>query len=111
MPFVRRSGSKCYFWLLVVTVISAGCNSAPPAPVTDGQVYSSFDEVKQRLEEVAKNGDGGSSLMGLSESIEKLRATDAEKATTLAHGVKQLEAAPTTEQRKAIATKMLEGMK
>lgn len=88
----------------------AGCNSAPPPPATDGQVYNSFDEVKQRLQEVAQNGDGGSSLMGLSESIQKLSGTDPEKAAALTKGMQQLESAPTTEQRKAVATKMLEGL-
>ena len=81
--------------------------SQPTAPTVDAPVYSTLDELKERLGEVARNGDGGSSLMGLSESVEKIRATEPKKADMLAKGVGQLENAGTPAQRKAIAAKML----
>ncbi len=85
----------------------AGCSSAPPPPAVDAPVYNTLDEIKTRLSEVAQNGDGGSSLMGLSESVEKLKTTDAQKGELLAKGVAQLDAAGTPAQRKAIAAKLL----
>lgn len=96
--------------VMLTAMVFVGCNSAPPEPAKDAPVYNSLDELKQRLQEVAQNGDGGSSLMGLSESIEKLRQTDKEKAEKLAKGLDQLEKAPTTEQRKGIAKQMLQGI-
>lgn len=107
----HRFGAALRHGLLTAALgLIVGCNSAPPPPTQDAPVYNSLDELKQRLEEVAQNGDGGSALMGLSESIEKLRQTDKDKADKLAQGLDQLEKAPTTEQRKSIAKKMLEGI-
>ena len=96
--------------LLMGGLAVAGCGSRPTAPTVDAPVYSTLDELKERLGEVAKNGDGGSSLMGLSESVEKIRATEPKKADMLAKGVGQLENAGTPAQRKAIAAKMLKDL-
>jgi hypothetical protein len=93
--------------LMLAGGLAAGCGSQPATPTADAPIYNSLDELKQRLGEVAQNGDGGSSLMGLSESVEKLKATEPKKAEMLAKGVGQLENAGTAAQRKAIAAKML----
>jgi hypothetical protein len=108
----RRSGGFA-FWLLPMLILSGcggGGGSAAIAPTTDGVVYDNLEDLKQRLGEVAKNGDGGSSLMGLSESAEKLRATDPKKADIVAKGVAQLDSAGTPAQRKAIAAKLLKDL-
>ncbi|HVJ66454.1 MAG TPA: hypothetical protein VM510_00645 [Caulifigura sp.] len=70
-------------------------------------MLNSADEVKAMLQEVAKTGAGGSSLMGLAESVQKLKPTLGEKGEKLAKGVAQLDSAPTPEARKAIAEKLL----
>jgi hypothetical protein len=98
--------------VLLVAGVSAmsGCGSQPPAPTVDAPVYNSLDEVKQRLGEVAQNGDGGSSLMGLSESVQKLKETEPKKAQILERGLGQLESAPTAAQRKSIAAKLMKDL-
>lgn len=108
MRLVRVFDRSLVTVLLVIPMFAGGCgSSAPTAPAVDGQVHSSVDELKQRLAQVAKNGDGGSSLMGLSESVEKLRPTLGDKTDKLAKGVSQLDSAGTPEQRKTIAARML----
>jgi hypothetical protein len=92
-------------FLLIWTV--AGCGSAPhvdPAPPQ----YKTFEELKRRLDEVTKTGDGGSSLMGIRESIEELKKVDAAKAALLATDFTRLDLAPTTEQRQQIAKEMVD---
>jgi len=114
MNWTCDSGRRvCRRWLgaMALAAVAVGCGRATPTtPAVDAPVYSSVDELKQRLSEVAQNGDGGSSLMGLSESVEKIRATEPKKADALAKGVTQLENAGTPGQRKAIAAKMLKDL-
>ncbi|OAI53063.1 hypothetical protein AYO47_05490 [Planctomyces sp. SCGC AG-212-M04] len=88
----------------------SGCGSQPSSPTVDAPVYNSLEEVKQRLGEVAQNGDGGSSLMGLSESIQKLKETEPKKAQILEKGLGQIESAPSAAQRKAIAAKLMKDL-
>ena len=115
MKFVRYAGPRPAGFALVLATsltLSACGNSGSSgtAPATDGVVYDNMADLKTRLAEVAKNGDGGSSLMGLSETVEKIRATDPKKAEILAKGVSQLDSAGTPAQRKSIAAKLLKDL-
>ncbi len=114
MMFDRHAIRRSRFVLgLLAAALLSGCGgggTAASAPTTDGVVYDNLEDLKQRLGEVAKNGDGGSSLMGLSESVEKIRATDPKKAEILAKGVAQLDSAGTPAQRKTIAAKLLKDL-
>jgi len=86
----------------------AGCGSSGPAvPPEKPKEYASTNDLKARLEEIAKTGVGGSAVMGFQESIEKtVRPKNAALADELLQDLKELEHATEAEQTKAIATRM-----
>ncbi|MEI8381948.1 MAG: hypothetical protein WCJ09_17595 [Planctomycetota bacterium] len=98
--------------LLAVTVPIAlsGCgksNSKLNEPIR----YTSTDKLRERLEEVAQWGDGGSSLGGIPESIEDITKTEPEKGKLLLQDFQRLNTASDKETRKTIAKEMAEKLK
>lgn len=69
--------------------------------------YKSTAELKSRLLEVSQYGDGGSSLGGLSESIESVLKTDQpEKEQKLQADFRRLNTTNSKDERKKIAKEM-----
>ncbi len=68
--------------------------------------YKSTSELKSRLLEVSKYGDGGSSLGGIPESIEKLMKDEPEKGKKLLADFQRLNTATTKDVRRKIAQEM-----
>lgn len=73
--------------------------------------YTTKDKLRERLEQVAKYGDGGSSLGGIPESIDELLKSDPEKGKVLLADFQKLNTADDKETRKTIAKEMAEKLK
>jgi len=96
---------------IVATSLSVvGCGRAP-SPVDAPMRYSSIDALNERLKDVAKYGDGGSSLGGIPESIEDLTKTDPAKGAKLLACFERLNTTDSKETRKKIALEMAEILK
>ncbi|HLQ44984.1 MAG TPA: hypothetical protein VK137_09670 [Planctomycetaceae bacterium] len=96
---------------LALPIALAGCGGNSPAPIDAPIRYHSNAELKARLEEVSKYGDGGSSLGGISESIAELTKTDPAKGQKLLADFDRLNTADSKEVRKKIAQEMAEQLK
>jgi hypothetical protein len=96
--------------LLSVSVSLVGCGRAP-SPVDAPMRYNSTDALRERLSEVAHYGDGGSSLGGISESIEALTKSDPEKGAKLLASFQRLDTTDSKDERKKIAKEMVEQLK
>ncbi len=95
---------------LLCSIVVAGCGKGPSA--VDAPIrYNSNAELKSRLEEVAKYGDGGSSLGGIPESIAELTKTDPAKGEKLLADFKRLDTTDSKEERRKIAKEMAEQLK
>lgn len=98
----------------IITAFSialVGCGSKEPSPLDAPMRYNSNAELKARLEEVAKYGDGGSSLGGIPESIAELTKTDPAKAEKLLADFKRLDVTDSKEERRKIAKEMADQLK
>ncbi len=82
----------------------AGCGGR--AAVDQPVGYKSHAELKARLLEVSKYGDGGSSLGGISESIAALTKDKPELGQKLLANFQKLNTTDSKEQRKKIAKEM-----
>lgn len=95
---------------LLFSIALTGC-SKEPSPLDAPIRYNSNAELKARLEEVAKYGDGGSSLGGIPESIAELTKTDPAKGEKLLAAFKRLDTTDSKEERRKIAKEMAEQLK
>ncbi len=92
------------------SIILSGCSKEPAA--IDAPVrYNSNAELISRLEEVAKYGDGGSSLGGIPESIAELTKSDPAKGEKLLASFQKLNTTDSKDVRKKIAKEMAEQLK
>ena len=101
--------SLCMLAIMTLMTLS-GCgrgNSKLNEPIR----YSSIDKLRERLEDVAKYGDGGSSLGGIPESIEDITKSEPEKGKQLLADFQRLNTASDKEIRKQIAKEMAEKLK
>jgi hypothetical protein len=91
----------CVCWLTLI----AGCGGGT-SPLNEPMGYKSHSELKSRLLEVSQYGDGGSSLGGISESIEVLMKDEPEKGKKLLADFQKLNTATSKDVRKKIAKEM-----
>lgn len=89
----------------------AGCGgggggSGTSVPVEQANTTTSKSELKARLSEIATTGAAGSSLAGMKESIEALKATDGPLAEGLLADLAKLETTTNETQIKSIAKEM-----
>lgn len=96
--------------VISISCLLVGCGRAP-APVDAPMRYNSTDALLERLNEVARYGDGGSSLGGISESIAALTKTDPGKGAKLLASFQRLDTTDSKEERKRIAKEMAEQLK
>lgn len=96
--------------ILTIAVGIIGCGRTP-SPVDAPMRYTSIDALNERLKDVAKYGDGGSSLGGIPESIEELTKSDPEKGAKLLACFERLNTTDSKETRKKIALEMAEILK
>jgi len=89
----------------LVALMLAGCGQGD-AKLNEPMGYKSTSELKSRLLEVSQYGDGGSSLGGIPESIEKLMQDDPEKGKKLLADFQRLNTANSKDERKKIAKEM-----
>lgn len=82
-----------------------GCTRGDPA-LNEPMGYKTTSELKTRLLEVAKYGDGGSSLGGIPESIDKLTKEEPEKGKKLLADFQRLNTANSKDVRRKIAQEM-----
>jgi len=99
----------------VLMIVQAGCGSRDvtvPSPqnIVQEQVIDSVNALRKKLEIISTTGEGGSSLEGVRESIEKNVSNPGLKASLLKDAT-QLEASTNPEQNKKIAAKMLKTLK
>ena len=107
----HRFLSRFVFASAIVLVIScAGCGR-PPSKLDEPIRYSSIDALKERLNDVAHYGDGGSSLGGIPESIEELTKSDPAKGAKLLASFQRLNTTDSKDERKKIAEEMMEQLK
>ncbi|OYW20287.1 MAG: hypothetical protein B7Z55_07505 [Planctomycetales bacterium 12-60-4] len=92
-------------WVAVITCLATGCGT-PASPLDEPMGYKSTSELKARLLEVSKYGDGGSSLGGIPESIEQLTQTEPDKGKKLLADFNRLNTAESKDARKKIAKEM-----
>ena len=96
---------------IAVFIALAGCGRGAPAPIDAPIRYNSTDALRARLEEVAKYGDGGSSLGGIPESIAELTKSDPVKGEKLLADFRRLDTADSKDERKKIAQEMADQLK
>lgn len=89
----------------LVVSCSLGC-SGGKAAINEPTRYKTTSALKERLLEVAKYGDGGSSLGGIEESIAELMKEDAEKGKKLKGSFQRLNTTNSKDERKKIAKEM-----
>lgn len=95
-------------WLLLclcVLSLPVGCSSGD-AKLNEPMGYKSHSELKARLLEVSQYGDGGSSLGGISESIEALMKDEPEKGKQLLADFHKMNTSNSKDERKKIARAM-----
>lgn len=97
--------------VLTFSIALVGCGTNEPSPLDAPMRYNSNAELKARLEEVAKYGDGGSSLGGIPESIAELTKTDPAKGEKLLSDFKRLDITDSKEERRKIAKEMADQLK
>lgn len=97
--------------VMAFSIALVGCGSKEPSPLDAPMRYNSNAELKARLEEVAKYGDGGSSLGGIPESIAELTKTDPAKGEKLLSDFKRLDMTDSKEERRKIAKEMADQLK
>ncbi len=90
---------------LLMSAAMMGCSDRS-APINQPVGYKSHSELKARLLEVSQYGDGGSSLGGISESIEQLMEGEPEKGKKLLADFQRLNTSNSKEERKKIAKAM-----
>ena len=93
---------------MALPIALSSCGGGADSPLNAPMRYTTTDELKARLEEVAKYGDGGSSLGGIPESIAELTKADPAKGEKLLGDFKRLDAADSKEERQKIAKEMAE---
>lgn len=94
----------------VCSIVLPGCRKEPAA-VDAPMRYKSNAELIARLEEVAKYGDGGSSLGGIPESIAELTKSDPAKGKELLESFQKLNTTDSKDERRKIAKEMAEQLK
>lgn len=97
-------------FVLSMSFLLIGCGRVP-APVDAPMRYSSIDALNERLKDIAKYGDGGSSLGGIPESIEELTKSNPELGARLLASFQRLNTTDSKEDRKKIALEMAEQLK
>lgn len=96
--------------LLLLAACSLGCGTSA-SPLNEPMGYKTTDALKERLLEVAKYGDGGSSLGGIPESIEQLTKDDPATGKQLLADFQKLNTATSKDDRKRIAKEMADRLK
>lgn len=102
------------FVLMLGGLTAVGCggssDSATEATTVDpakAQLSASTGELKTKLQEIASTGAGGSSTMGIKESIDQIvRPTNGKLADELAKDLQVLSSSSDAAEIKAVATKM-----
>lgn len=108
---MKSASRKRFCWITgpltvgLITLSLIGCSQGDPK-LNEPMGYKTTSELKTRLLEVAKYGDGGSSLGGIPESIEALMKDDAEKGKKLQAAFQRLNTANTKDARQKIAQEM-----
>ncbi len=97
-------------FVVSMSFFCVGCSRAP-APIDAPMRYTSIDALNERLKDVAKYGDGGSSLGGIPESIEDLTKSNPELGAKLLASFQRLNTTDSKEERKKIALEMAEQLK
>lgn len=95
---------------VIIPFALSGCGRGN-AKLNEPIRYTSVDKLRERLEDVAKYGDGGSSLGGIPESIEDITKNEPDKGKALLQDFQRLNTASDKETRKAIAKEMAEKLK
>lgn len=102
------------FVLIMGGLSAVGCGGSSE-PATDAatvdpakaQVSASTGELKTKLQEIAASGAGGSSTMGIKETIDQvIRPANAKLADDLAKDLELLSRSSDTAEIKAVAAKM-----
>ncbi len=103
----QRGPARSMLLLICAALLShsLGCGSGSSS-LNEPMGYKSTSELKARLLEVSQYGDGGSSLGGISESIEALIVHDAEKGKKLLDDFQRLNTTNSKDERKKIARAM-----
>ena len=96
--------------VLLWSIVAPGC-SKEPAAIDAPMRYKSNAELIARLEEVAKYGDGGSSLGGIPESIEELTKSDPDKGKKLLERFQKLNTTDSKDERRKVAKEMADLLK
>lgn len=104
---IRRHGLPAV--VIGVVAALAGCGSGN-SPLNDPLRYDSTAELKARLLEVSQYGDGGSSLGGIPESIERLLKSDPDKGKQLLAAFDRLNTTDSKDERKKIARQMADAL-
>lgn len=105
---MQQIGPRLTVWITVCVLFlmnASGCSQGDPV-LNEPMGYKTTSELKTRLLEVAKYGDGGSSLGGIPESIEKLTKEEPEKGEKLLADFQRLNTADSKAVRKKIAQEM-----
>lgn len=94
-----------FLTMLMLSLGLSGCGNSR-SPIDEPIRYTTVDKLRERLEDVAKYGDGGSSLGGIPESIDELMQSDPENGKLLQEEFLKLNTADDKETRKEIARRM-----
>lgn len=107
--------SKSFLLALMLAGLTAvGCGGSSEsttetsaADLAKGQTSASTAELKVKLQEIASSGAGGSSTMGIKETVDQVvRPTNAKLADELSKDLEMLSRSSDTAEIKALATKM-----
>ncbi len=107
--------SKNFLFVLMLGSLAAiGCGSSPESATgtsdvdpAKAQMSASTAELKQKLQEIAVTGAGGSSTMGVKETIEQIvRPTNAKLAGDLSKDLAVLSRSSDTIEIKTLAARM-----
>lgn len=94
--------------MLTLLVSLTGCGNSAADKLNEPMGYKTIEALRERLKDVAKYGDGGSSLGGIPESIDALMKSDPDKAKKLLDAFQTLNTTDDKETRKKVANEMLE---
>lgn len=94
--------------MLALLVSMTGCGNSAADKINEPMGYKTIEALRERLKDVAKYGDGGSSLGGIPESIDALMKSDPDKAKKLLDAFQTLNTTDDKETRKKVANEMLE---
>jgi len=94
--------------VLALTLPLVGCGGGAKDKLNEPMGYKTIEALRERLKDVAKYGDGGSSLGGIPESIAELTKSDPDKAKKLLDAFQTLNTTEDKDTRKKVANEMLE---